>query len=544
MSVFEKLSVSGGSVTGGSVEGATVKAIGCGVNAGDGIEVKSTGVVSGTGGDMHSDRTDNTEIISYGVSASTPGGGTALDVSGSGAVIGIGGNVTSSSEDKDAKNKSYGVYASGGDVNVSGGTLSGTGGDITNEDIGNLSCGILSKTDLKVTGGTVFGEGGATTATDNKKISRGVRTESALTVSGGSLEGRGGTAYNSFGVDSIGAMTVKGTGILKGTGGSALNGGASFGVNPNGKLTVSGGSLEGTGGEAAGNNGASYGVYGNGNALTAIDVSGGSLTGKGGHGGNNSHGVLAVGTVTVSGGSLEGTGGTADHADSRGVLVATGALSISGGSLKGTGGAGGAASTNGSIGVEADDNISISSGSLTGVGNNSAFNKQPHSLPSAGYFHRSSNTTTPPSNFTSSTTAAYVWNAGQKYAEIRDKEMPAVALTGGSATFPVGKASADAVFSIGANLPISSFSVTLNYEKTMMGAADLTTSQVSAAEPWITLTFKRDYLNTLPVGTHTATVYLQEDPFEGATVPIQLVATAAPSPAPSSPGRANPSTGV
>lgn len=117
---------------------------------------------------------------------------------------------------------------------------------------------------------------------------------------------------------------------------------------------------------------------------------------------------------------------------------------------------------------------------------------------------------------------------------------PNVVLSGGSSTFVVGDAARDAVFTIGAG--IDGFNATTNYDRTELGGVTLTNTQVTAADGSIILTFKRTYLNSLPIGTHTATVYLKGTGYAGAGVPVRFTVSAVPSP--SAPGRTNPVTGV
>lgn len=93
-----------------------------------------------------------------------------------------------------------------------------------------------------------------------------------------------------------------------------------------------------------------------------------------------------------------------------------------------------------------------------------------------------------------------------------------VVLTGGSATFTVGADTQDAVFTIGMGSGIG----IANYDRTVVGSTTLNDSQVTAVEGSIKLSFKRAYLNTLGVGTHTATVYLKGTGYAGASVTIQL----------------------
>ena len=271
--------------------------------------------------------------------------------------------------------ESYGVKAedtgsgSGGNIKVTGGTLTGTGENLT-------ACVFSYENgDSNITG-----------------LSYGIYAENNITVSDGELEGTGGditmpgvteeASYieiNSCGVYSGSDMSVQG-GTLTGTGGSAEGEGArSYGVYESyGNITVSGttGSISGTGGTATGNKAASYGVYVNNSYnKNEIIISGGSITGKGGAAageGAISCGVCAGrGGLTVNNGSVTGTGGAADL-HTYGVYVSGGKLTVNGtGKVTGNGGAASGGSDPESFGVYAFSGLSISgNGSVEGTGGN------------------------------------------------------------------------------------------------------------------------------------------------------------------------------
>lgn len=103
-----------------------------------------------------------------------------------------------------------------------------------------------------------------------------------------------------------------------------------------------------------------------------------------------------------------------------------------------------------------------------------------------------------------------------------------VKLTGGSDAFVKGAAAQDTVFTIGAG--IEGFNAANNYDHTAMDGAPLDAAQVTAANGSILLTFKRAYLNTLSVGTHTAVVTLKGAEYAGQTVSIRFTVSAPPAP--------------
>ena len=125
----------------------------------------------------------------------------------------------------------------------------------------------------------------------------------------------------SYGINSIGTLTVTGSGTLIATGGTATND-ISYGVSVRGPVTVAeGGTLTATGGTAAGNLFGNPGVYAGGAVTVAeggtLNATGGTATGE--H--SPSYGIFAT-TVTVNG-TLTATGGESTYSESCGICVPT-----------------------------------------------------------------------------------------------------------------------------------------------------------------------------------------------------------------------------
>lgn len=295
-----------------------------------------------------------------------------------------------------ATNESYGVYAMrsrdgrGGDITVSGGELSGIGGEA------RMSYGVYAGNTITLSNGTLECRGGEAKVSHGNSVgmcsdnitvyggelsgigavagysSTGVLS-GPITVSGGKLSGIGAGAQYSFGVDAS-RIAVSGTGSLTGESGTATassdsddNYGAySLGVDVDGSIAVSGnGKLTGTGNSATAtatdtdSYAYSFGVCAGSSSYTAdngdISVSGaGSLIGQGG---------TATGTFSYSYGVR-----TSKYAQ-----TVTANISVSEyGSLTGIADT----DTNTSYGVSSEGELTVTGSEIIAQGQN-AFNKKP-----------------------------------------------------------------------------------------------------------------------------------------------------------------------
>lgn len=193
-----------------------------------------------TGGDITGTSTstleDTMSVVSTGIRIET------LTMTG-GSLTGKGGEHTTL--------QSYGVYLTG-NADVSGGTITGTGGHVFSEDRDVRSYGVNITGTLTLSGGTVTG-----TAGQASKTSEGVYIKNAILSNNAEIVGQGGISDedNSVGV-SINDASVSDTVTITGNGGSGAN---SMGIKFDGStLSLLGGRLTATGGTGTT---ASYGLY-------------------------------------------------------------------------------------------------------------------------------------------------------------------------------------------------------------------------------------------------------------------------------------------
>ena len=163
-----------------------------------------------------------------------------------------------------------GIYSVSGDVTISGGTVTATGGNSTGS-YGSGGDGIHSGS-LTISGGTVTATGGDSTGS-NGLGGRGICSDSGgITISGGST------------------VTANG-----GNGSSGRDG-----ISSSSGVTVSDGTVTATGGNSTG----SYGSGGDGiRSLDHVAISGGTVTANGGDGSSGGDGIRS-GDIDLSG-SLE-----------------------------------------------------------------------------------------------------------------------------------------------------------------------------------------------------------------------------------------------
>ena len=171
-----------------------------------------------------------------------------------------------------------GIYSVSGDVTISGGTVTATGGNSTGS-YGSGGDGIHSGS-LTISGGTVTATGGDSTGS-NGLGGRGICSDSGgITISGGStVTANGGNGSSGRdGISSSSGVTVS-DGTVTATGGNSTGsyGSGGDGIRSDGGVTISGGTVEAAGGVGKNGSGGS-GIYSSG-----IDLSGSlELTAKAG----------------------------------------------------------------------------------------------------------------------------------------------------------------------------------------------------------------------------------------------------------------------
>ena len=171
-----------------------------------------------------------------------------------------------------------GIYSVSGDVTISGGTVTATGGNSTGS-YGSGGDGIHSGS-LTISGGTVTATGGDSTGS-NGLGGRGICSDSGgITISGGStVTANGGNGSSGRdGISSSSGVTVS-DGTVTATGGNSTGsyGSGGNGIRSDGGVTISGGTVKAAGGDSKNGSG------GDGIRSGDIDLSGSlELTAKAG----------------------------------------------------------------------------------------------------------------------------------------------------------------------------------------------------------------------------------------------------------------------
>ena len=190
----------------------------------------------------------------------------SLTISGSGTL-----NVTSGTANDDC----YGIYAKGS-IAISGGTVTAEGGTANDNSYGIYTKDNITITDGTVTaeGDTAKDDSYGICAKeyDDENIS--------VNISGGTVTATGGTATNgdSYGIYASGhgedyiGVKISGDAHVTATGGTATNG-DSYGINAYHKVNIAGGTVNANGGTATNN---SYGIY----AHYKVNIAGGTLIAK------------------------------------------------------------------------------------------------------------------------------------------------------------------------------------------------------------------------------------------------------------------------
>ena len=157
-----------------------------------------------------------------------------------------------------------GIYSVSGDVTISGGTVTATGGNSTG-NYGSGGDGIHSGS-LTISGGTVTATGGGSTGS-NGLGGRGICSNSgSITISGGTVTATGGNSTGSYGSGGSGISSSSGVTVSDGT--VTANGGnggnvSGDGIRSDGGVTISGGTVTANGGS---------GSYRGGSGISSSDI--------------------------------------------------------------------------------------------------------------------------------------------------------------------------------------------------------------------------------------------------------------------------------
>ena len=196
-----------------------------------------------------------------------------------------------------------GIYSVSGDVTISGGTVTATGGNSTGS-YGSGGDGIHSGS-LTISGGTVTATGGGSTGS-NGLGGRGICSDSGgVTISGGTVKAAGGNGSDGgSGISSSSGVTVSdGTVTANGGNGGNVSG---DGIRSDGGVTISGGTVTAAGGDSKDGYGGD-GIRSGG----GVTISGNTVNAAGGNGGNvGGYGICSFDRVAISGGTVEAAGGS------------------------------------------------------------------------------------------------------------------------------------------------------------------------------------------------------------------------------------------
>ena len=195
-----------------------------------------------------------------------------------------------------------GIYSVSGDVTISGGTVTATGGNSTGS-YGSGGDGIHSGS-LTISGGTVTATGGGSTGS-NGLGGRGIRSGGGVTISGGStVTANGGNgSHGGNGIYSSGVTVSDGTVTANGGNGGNVSG---DGIRSDGGVTISGGTVKAAGGDSKDGYGGD-GIRSGG----GVTISGNTVNAAGGNGGKvGGYGICSFDRVAISGGTVEAAGGS------------------------------------------------------------------------------------------------------------------------------------------------------------------------------------------------------------------------------------------
>ena len=201
---------------------------------------------------------------------------------GNGIYSNSSGSLTISGDENDSLtaqggDRRNGIYSVSGDVTISGGKVTATGGDSTGSD-GSGGYGIYSSSTTTISGGTVTATGGDSTGSYSSG-GYGIYS-SGVTISGGSTvtaNGGSGKDGSGDGIFSFDPVAISG-GTVNANGGSGKNGNGGSGIISSGRVAVSGGTVNAAGGDGGNGKDGGDGIY-----SSDIDLSGSlELTAKAG----------------------------------------------------------------------------------------------------------------------------------------------------------------------------------------------------------------------------------------------------------------------
>ena len=198
-----------------------------------------------------------------------------------------------------------GIYSVSGDVTISGGTVTATGGNSTGS-YGSGGDGIHSGS-LTISGGTVTATGGGSTGS-NGLGGRGIYSNGSVTISGGTVKAAGGDGSDGgSGISSSSGVTVSdGTVTANGGNSTGSYGSGGDGIRSDGGVTISGGTVTAAGGDSKDGYGGD-GIRSGG----GVTISGNTVNAAGGNGGNvGGYGICSFDRVAISGGTVEAAGGS------------------------------------------------------------------------------------------------------------------------------------------------------------------------------------------------------------------------------------------
>ena len=232
-----------------------------------------------------------------------------------------------------------GIYSVSGDVTISGGTVTATGGNSTG-NYGSGGDGIHSGS-LTISGGTVTATGGGSTGS-NGLGGRGICSVSGdVTISGGTVTATGGNSTGSYGSGGDGISSSSGVTVSDGT--VTANGGnggnvSGNGIRSDGGVTISGGTVKAAGGDSKDGYGGD-GIRSSGR----VAISGSTVTANGGDSSsrNGGSGISSFDRVAVSGGTVKAAGGNGDYSGGNGIssssdIELSGSLELTAKAGKGT----------------------------------------------------------------------------------------------------------------------------------------------------------------------------------------------------------------
>ena len=263
-----------------------------------------------------------------------------------------------------------GIYSVSGDVTISGGKVTATGGNSTGS-YGSGGDGIHSGS-LTISGGTVTATGGGSTGS-NGLGGRGICSDSGgVTISGGTVKATGGNGSDGgSGISSSSGVTISG-GIVTATGGDSTGSDRSGGDGISStNTTISGGTVTATGGD---NSTGSDGSGGNGiYSSSSVAISGGAVTANGGSGNSSGgNGIHSNGVTISSGSTVTANGGRGEDGSGGSGISNGGSLTVSDGTVTAKGGNGDSKDGYGGDGIHSGS-TTISGGTVTADGGSGNF---------------------------------------------------------------------------------------------------------------------------------------------------------------------------